>query len=368
MAETPDRLSPVDVVVVGLGAAGGIVANQLAGQGLRVVALEAGPRVTKETFVFDELANDIRNVLGDPKINSEVPTWRPTPEGDATTSRAGRIVSLMSNGVGGGSIHYAGAHHRFAPWHFAVRSESLARYGPGSLPAYSTVTDWPIGYAELAPYYDVIPRRFSGSRAAAGRTFFEGPRTRDFLLGPLRRTGWTELLSRRHARRRGLHPFAGPAAILSEPYRGQPACTYCGFCNFNGCHADAKGSTYLNVIPRAEATGTLEVVDGARVLSLPVDGHGRAARRASTRAAGERSSRPAAAVVLCAHTFENTRLLLLSRSADFPDGLANANGQVGRNAMSHIYVGVDAAVFPGPDTEPLRRHFSAMHLARRFQR
>ena len=99
------------------------------------------------------------------------------------------------------------------------------------------------------------------------------------------------------------------------------------------------------MIPRAEATGNLDVVDGARVLSLPVDEHGRAAGAVYTRG-GRTFVQPAAAVVLCAHTFENTRLLLLSRSADFPDWAGNNAGQVGRNAMSHVYVGVDA-VFPG---------------------
>jgi gluconate 2-dehydrogenase alpha chain len=129
------------------------------------------------------------------------------------------------------------------------------------------------------------------------------------------------------------------------PYRGQNACTYCGFCNFNGCHTDAKGATYLNSIPRAEATGNFEVVANSRVVSLPVNRDGSVAG-ALYLTGGRLRFQPSKAVFLSAHAFENARLLLLSKSPAFPDGLANNNGQVGRNSMSHVYVGVDA-VFPG---------------------
>ena len=111
------RPSSADVVVVGLGAAGGIAALRFAEAGLRVIGLEAGPRVGRSDFAFDELANDFENRLGS-KANGEVPTWRPTADREATTSRAGRLVRLMANGVGGGTIHSAGQHFRLAPWHF----------------------------------------------------------------------------------------------------------------------------------------------------------------------------------------------------------------------------------------------------------
>jgi len=341
--EEAERLDPADVVIVGLGAAGGIAAARLAEAGLRVVGLEAGPRLTSRDFAFDELETDFRNRLGDVKVNDEVPTWRPDRHMEATTSHAGRTVSLMVNGLGGGTIHYAGQHFRLAPWHFELRSASERRYGAGALPADSTASDWPIGYEELEPYYDAVEQEL-GVCGRGGANPFEGPRRADYPLEPLRRTGWTELIAAA-ALRRGLHPFAGPAAILSRPFRGQPGCTYCGFCNFNGCHADAKASTYLNVIPRAEATGNLEVVAGARVLSLPVNRDGQAAG-ALYLSGGRTRFQPARAVVLTAHTFENTRLLLLSRSRAFPNGLANNAGQVGRNAMSHVFIVLDG-VFPG---------------------
>ena len=348
----PERRPVTDVVVIGLGAAGGIAALGLANAGMKVVGLEAGPRVGAADFLFDEIENDVRNRFGAPKINAEVPTWRPLPEGDATTSRDGRIVSLMVNGVGGGTIHYAGQHFRFAPWHFRLRSESIARYGGSVLPADCTAADWPVRYDELEPFYDQVEQELGVSgragnlrdRQDSGGNVFEGPRTGDYPLPPLRRTGWTELIAEA-ARGAGLHPFPGPAAIRSEVHRGLPSCTYCGFCNFNGCYADARGSTFLNAIPEAERTGNLEVVPEARALEIVVDGEGRASGVRYLQA-GRAYFQPAALVFLSAHSFENTRLLLLSRSKAYPQGLSNNRGQVGRNTMSHMYVGVDG-VFPG---------------------
>ena len=333
------RRSPADVVVIGLGAAGAIAALRFAEAGLRVVALEAGPRLGRHDFTFDELADDFGNRLG-VKANLEVPTWRPTPGLAASASRQGRVVRLMANGVGGGTIHYAGQHFRLAPWHFRVRSSSAS----GALPRGCTVTDWPLDYDELEPYYGQVDREL-GISGLAGANPFEGSRSNAYPLPPLRRSGWTELVADA-ARRLGLHPYPGPAAILSEPYRGQPGCTYCGFCNWNGCHADAKGSTCLNAIPRAEATGNLEVVAEARVTEITVGRDGLADGATYVRGGEEHHHQPARFVFLSAHALENVRLLLLSRSPAHPRGLANNRGQVGRHAMSHLYVGVDG-VFPG---------------------
>ena len=193
------------------------------------------------------------------------------------------------------------------------------------------------------PYYDAVEREL-GISGAAGVNPFEGPRSRDFPLPPLRRSGWTELAAGA-AQRLGLHPYPGPAAINSQPYDGRPACTYCGFCNWNGCHADATASTHLNTIPKAEATGNLEVVTGARVTAIEVDRDGLASGVRYVRD-GREETLAARFVFLSAHALENVRLLLLSRSPAHPAGLGNAHGQVGRNAMSHLYVGVDG-VFPG---------------------
>lgn len=342
---------PTDVVVIGLGAAGAVAAHRLANAGARVVAFEAGPRRRAGDYAFDELRNDVRNWIA-AKTAREIPTWRPDAGTEATTAHAGRIVSLIGNGIGGGTLQYAGQHFRFLPWHFRLVSETVARYGHSALPPDCTATDWPVGYDDLEPHYAAVERLIGvsgiagnvGGAVREGGNLLEAPRSADYPVAPLRRTGWTELVDGA-ARRLGLHPFPGPAAVLSEAWEGRPGCSYCGFCNFNGCHNGAKSSTDVTVVPAAEATGNLEVVTDARVLEIVVDDEGRACGVRVERE-GRVELQPASVVFLSAHVFENTRLLLLSRSKAFPRGLANNGGQVGRNTMSHVYVAVDG-VFPG---------------------
>ena len=216
MAEVPDRLPPVDVVVVGLGAAGGIVANRLAQQGLRVAGLEAGPRVAREEFVFDEIANDIRNVLGDPKINGEVPTRR--PRRTSSRRRAGRgAVSPMST-AGGGSIDYRGRTPLRPRGISAARARATpvtARSRCGRFDRHR-LADRP---RRPAPDYDAVEEEI-GVSGRGGENVFEGPRTRlPALAAPPH--GLDELVAEA-ARRRGLHPFAGPAAIRLRPTAGSP--------------------------------------------------------------------------------------------------------------------------------------------------
>jgi gluconate 2-dehydrogenase alpha chain len=338
-----------DVVVIGLGAAGGTAVLPLAQAGLDVVGLEAGGRYSTRDYPADEIRNDIRNWLGRPKVNDEVPTQRRSA---AETAGPAIAPGRMMNGVGGTSIHWTCQSWRLMPWNFRERSETIARYGAGAIPAGSTITDWPIGYADLEPYYDKVEylHGVSGKAGNLGGTIdsrgnvFEGPRAREYPLDPLRRTGFTELMADA-ARRLGWHPFPGPAAIRSRPYNGLPACEYHGFCTFGGCHADAKGSTNLAPIPQAERTGNLKVVEHARVIEIVVDGDGMAAGVRYMQGGAEHFQ-PAKAVLLAGYTYENTRLLLLSKSAAFPNGLANNHGQVGKHYLAHVRAGANG-VIPG---------------------
>ncbi|HZO96970.1 MAG TPA: GMC family oxidoreductase [Gaiellaceae bacterium] len=344
------KLKKTDVVIVGLGAAGGYASLTLARAGLDVVGLEAGPRWKPQDFPMDELRNDVRNVMSQPKAAKEVPTWRPNPSVKAT--QTGGIRILMMNGVGGSSIHYGMEQWRYLPWNFRTRSETIKRYGASMIPAGSTVVDWPIGYEDLEPYYDKVEYDMGVSGKAGnlkgkkvpGGNVFEAPRTREYPLPPLRRSGWNELTAAA-AKRLGWHPFPGPAAIRSRAYNGLPACQYCGFCTFNGCMAEAKGSTDVGPIARAEKTGHLKVVPLARVTKIEVGKDGRAS--GVTYVKGRKSYfQPASVVVLATYVYENTRLLLLSKSKAFPNGLSNNHGQVGKHYISHMYGGANG-LFPG---------------------
>ncbi len=334
-------LKKTDVVVIGLGAAGGFASLALARKGIEVIGLEAGPRRTTRDFPLDEIRNDVRNHMGAPKFNREIPTYRPN---DVTPTRPA-FGYPMVNGVGGGSIHYGMATWRYAPWSFEMRSRTLARYGPSMLPSGSLIEDWPLSYEDLEPYYDAVEYEIGASgqagningRIDARGNIFEGRRSRRYPLPPLRSSGWTEL-AHSAAKRMGLHPCPGPAAIHSKPYRGKPACTYCGFCASNGCYINAKGSTFLNAIPDAEQSGTMKVVPNARVLRIAVDRDGRA-RGVDYLRGGRTYHQPASVVVLASYVYENVRLLLLSNSKAYPNGLSNNHGQVGVGYISHIYGG-----------------------------
>ena len=338
-----------DVVVVGLGAAGGIAAHVLTAAGLQVVALEAGPRLEVDGAIFDELRNDVQNWMAEPKAKLEVPTWREDASQDAGPSP---WPMLMANGVGGSTLHYECMSLRFQPWNFATRSQAVARYGPGAVPADSTVADWPLSYEELEPFYELVEREI-GVSGKAGRVRgaldptgnrFEADRAHEYPMAPLRRTGWAELMASA-ARTLGWHPFPSPAAINTEIYNGNPACTYCGFCQSNPCHTNAKGSTAATVIPRAEATGHLRIETSARATALEVgpDGRVRGVRYVCD---GEERVERARAVLVGGFTYENIRLLLLSRSPAFANGLANNSGQVGRHFIAHV-TPFAFGVFPG---------------------
>ncbi|MGH3012494.1 MAG: GMC family oxidoreductase, partial [Gaiellaceae bacterium] len=274
------RKNDADVVVIGLGAGGGTAVLPLAQAGLDVVALEAGGRFSVRDFHADEIRNDIRNWLGRAKVNNEVPTQRRTA---AEASIPAIAPGRMMNAVGGTSIHWTCQSWRLMPWNFRQRSETIARYGTGKLPAGSTLTDWPLDYEELEPYYDKVEvlHGVSGKAGNVGGVIdprgnvFEGARRREYPLPPLRRTGFTEFMADA-ARRLGWHPFPGPSAIRSEPYRGLNACEYHGFCTWGGCHVDAKGSTNLTAIPMAEATKNLRIIERARAFEITVDRDGRA--------------------------------------------------------------------------------------------
>jgi len=120
---------------------------------------------------------------------------------------------------------------------------------------------------------------------------------------------------------------------------------YHGFCNRGGCHVDAKNSPHVTTIPRAQATGRLQVVTRAQVTSIDVDARGRVAGVTYV-TDGVEYVQPAKVVLLAGHTYENIRLLLLSKSKAFPNGLANNHGQVGRHYFSHHQGAAVSALFP----------------------
>jgi gluconate 2-dehydrogenase alpha chain len=343
-------LTRKDVVIIGLGAVGGVAALPLAQAGLEVVGLEAGGWLSPADFAPDELRNNFRGwPQAVQKANREVPTHRPNASAPYSPRPA---IHPMMNAVGGTSLHYWAQSWRLNPWDFKVVSETTRRYGASRIPRGSTVEDWPFGLEELEPYYEKVEIELGVSGKAGNingkidrrGNIFEGVRKREYPMPALRGTGFTDLMASA-ARKLGWHPFPGPAAINSRTYQNRAACAYHGFCSRGGCHINAKNSTAVTTIPKAQASKRLEVVDHATVTTIEVDGNGRVRGVAYLRN-GEEYFQPANVVLLASYVYENVRLLLLSKSKAYPNGLSNNHGQVGRHYFSHNQGAAVTALFP----------------------
>ena len=220
------RLKETDVVIIGLGAAGGVAALPIAQAGIDIVALEAGTWMSKNDFAPDELRNNVRDwPQAVQKAQHEIPTQRVL----GATLRASSHP--MMNAVGGTSLHYWAQSWRLNPWDFKVVTETTKRYGASRIPKGSTVEDWPFGLEELERYYDRVEREIGVSGQAGNvqgkldprGNIFEGARSREFPMPPLRGTGFTEMMASA-ATSLGWHPFPGPAAVNSRTYDGRSAC------------------------------------------------------------------------------------------------------------------------------------------------
>jgi gluconate 2-dehydrogenase alpha chain len=346
----PTNLKPTDIVVVGMGAAGGVAVLPLTQAGLDVIGLEAGTWLTPKDFAPDELRNNFRAwPQSVQKANREVPTHRP----NANAPYSPRLpFHPMMNGVGGTSLHYWAQSWRLSPWDFKVVSETTRRYGTSRIPAGSTVEDWPFGIDELERYYDIVEQEIGVSGKAGNingtidrrGNIFEAPRRREYPMAPLRWTDWHEKMASA-ARGLGWNPFPGPAAVNTQTYEGRPGCAYHGYCARGGCHVNAKGSTAVTTIPKAQKTGKLNVVTEAHVTEVNTDSNGRVTGVTYVKGT-EVFVQPAKAVLLAAYTYENVRTLLLSKSKAFPNGLSNNHGQVGKHYLTHLTGGTVLALFP----------------------
>lgn len=333
------NLKPVDVAVVGLGAAGGVAVLPLARAGLTVAGIEAGTFMDPaKDFHADEIFNNVRGlVTTGNKIRREAPTFRTDPNQKA--QRGG--PSPMMNAVGGTSIHYHAQSWRLKPWDFKTVSDVKKRYGASYLPKGSTVEDWPISYDDIEPYYDIVEHEvgvcgkagnIKGVLDPAGNVF-EGPRSREYPMPPLRTTDYLEHM-KKAAQSLGWKPFHSPSAINSVARDGRPSCGYHGYCDRGGCHLRAKNSTSFSTIPAALKTRHLTIFDRAQVTRIVSDNNGRVTGVQYIRD-GNEYFQPAKVVMVGSYTYENVRLLLLSKSKAYPNGLANNHGQVGKHYFGH---------------------------------
>jgi choline dehydrogenase-like flavoprotein len=330
----------VDFVIIGCGSAGGILARELSTAGFSVVVLEQGPYRRHQDFRHDEFGVffGLEHMGGWPGPDPQ--TFRRTSTQTAAVPMPPAMPpAFYARTVGGSSAHFSGNFWRLRPLDFDERS----RLGPIAGTGFA---DWPISYEELEPYYTRVDWEIGVSGAPGP---FDPPRSKPYPLPPmpLKSSG---ALMEKGARAIGLHPQVAPLAILSQPYRGRAACVHCGFCLGFGCEVGAKSSTLFTMVPLAEATGRCEIRPLSTVARIDTDARGRASEVVYFDAEGREQAQKARAVVLSANGAESARLLLMSASARFPQGLANGSGLVGKYLMWNSH-SVAQAAFEHPLNE-----------------
>jgi len=293
------------VVVVGSGAGGGTLSNELAQKGVKVVCLEAGKRTEIADFENDEWKMFGKISWLDKRTTSG--TWRVAKD-------FGGLPAWIVKSVGGSTVHWAGASLRLQEHEFKARTH----YGAVK---DANLLDWPISLAEMKPYYDNAESKM-GVTGTHGIPRLPGNNNYKVLAAGAKKLGYKEFHS-------------GNMAINSEPRDGRGSCQQIGFC-FQGCKSGAKWSTLYTEIPKGEATGRLEVRPSSQALKIEHDAAGKVTGVLYADKDGKQQVQKARAVAVAGNSIESPRLLLNSASSKFPDGLANSSGQVGRNYMRHM--------------------------------
>jgi len=315
----------VDFVVIGSGAAGGIMAKQLSTAGFSVVVLEQGGwgkygrehEYNKDEWLQLNLSDDDR-LMSDPSRQRN--TFRRNDQ-----AKAGPGTHSYGCVVGGGTITYGGSSWRHLPYEFSEASYDR------TIPSGTGMADWPITYEELEPYYTQAEWEMgvSGLRV---NTPFLAPMSKDYPVPPVPLKSSGALLNTAAAKL-GLTSVPGPLAIITRPYMGREACVNCGICSGYGCQVRARSSSAVTMLPLAEKTGRCEIRVKSYVREISVDNSGRVTGVIYFDAQKREVRQKAKAVVLSANAGESARLLLMSKSARFPDGLANSSGVVGKYVM-----------------------------------
>ncbi|MCJ2181269.1 GMC family oxidoreductase [Novosphingobium sp. 1949] len=334
-----------DVVIVGLGWSGSLIAEELTRAGLNVVALERGKwRDTATDFPpaidMDELRWATRRGMMQPQAVETV-TFRNNSEQEALPVREWNCFQFGWN-VGGAGTHWAGMTWRFNPWDFEVGSKVRQRYGQAETTPGLQLQDWGITYDELEPYYDRF-EKIAGTSGTAGHLNgsikphgnpFEGSRSSEYPTPALKDTRWMGMF-RETTTAMGYHPFTIPAGNISSEWTNplgvrMGPCTYCGYCEMFGCGNWSKSSPQACVLPALTGRDNFTILAEAEVLHATLAEDGKTAKGVVfIDANGQRWEQPADIVIFTAYQIDNIRLLLLSKIGK-PYDHKTGTGVVGR--------------------------------------
>ncbi|MGK3112060.1 GMC family oxidoreductase [Candidatus Pantoea formicae] len=334
-----------DVVIVGMGWAGSVMAEELTRAGLNVVGIERGAwRDTSTDFPVaidaDELRFHTRRKILQP-MSVETTTFRNRSDQLAAPVRNWSAYQFGWN-VGGAGTHWAGMSWRFTPWDFEVATQTRERYGAKKM-AGLQLQDWGVTYDEMEPFYDRF-ERIAGTSGYAGNlngekrlggNVFEGARKRDYPTPPLKDTHWMSKY-RKTTESMGYHPFTVPAGNLSQAYVNplgvsMEPCTYCGFCDFHGCGNFSKSSPQACILPVLMRRPNFTLLTETEVLHAVKHEDGKTVKGVKfITQDGVEGFQPADVVCFTAYQMDNVRLMLLSGVGEKYDPLTG-RGTIGRN-------------------------------------
>lgn len=361
------KLREVDVVVVGVGFAGSILAKELASAGLKVVGLERGRmQSTVPTFqapgMHDELKYAVRKGLMQ-DVTREPMTLRNNESQVALPMRQWESF-LPATGLGGAGVHWNGQAWRFQTCDFVYKTHIEQRYGNKILDPDLRLQDWGVTYEELEPYYDRFEYllgvggkagNLKGKKEAGGNPF-EAPRQREYPNPPMKEQ-YAGALFRKATTDLGYHPFIQPSANMTRPYTNPEGvtlnpCVYCGFCERFGCEHYAKASPQSTILPVLLKNPNFELRSGAHVTRVNLDSSKKRATGVTyVDPHGKEFEQPASLVLVTTFALNNIRMLLLS-GIGTPYDPVTEKGVVGRNyayqtvGFVPVFLGKDVRLNP----------------------
>ena len=316
-----------EICIIGSGAGAGPVAYELARAGHSVVVLEKGPWITTADFNKDEIVSSRRDVYT-PRLLDEpqVLEWKSEDGQFQAKDNAHGGINLWNGNCVGGSSNFMSAYFSsLKPNDFKL----LSVYGPIR---NANIVDWPIGYDQMEPYFRKVESVVGVSGRVVQHSQLEPRSTPDFPYPPLAEnivSSWID----KACQKIGYEVIPLPRGILSRKHNNRNACVYSNYCGSYGCSSDAKGSSRVALLNQAIASGNCEVLAYAKVFHLQTNGKGKVIKAHYHDAEKRQHTIEADVFVVAAQAIESSRLLLLSKNPEFPFGLANQHGQVGKNLI-----------------------------------
>ncbi|MSU65883.1 MAG: GMC family oxidoreductase [Opitutus sp.] len=353
-----ERLKPVDVVVIGGGFTGLLMAKEITTRtSLSVVVLERGPDRKLLDYMdnMDEVDYALRYRMMQ-NISEETVTHRHTVADPAVPVREWGHVRLGA-GTGGSGEHWTGVANRYPEDTFIIKSALKERFPASQIPGHLSVQDWTLTWKDIEPYYTRVEEMMGiGGRAGNiqgrridGGNVFEGPRSKEY---PVRahKQSYGMTVFEKAARELGYHPYINPAGTLPEDYTNpdgisRPACQYCSYCMLYGCMISAKAQPTNILIPILKQKKTFTLRNGCWVRRIVHrDGHAEGVEFMDEK--GRETMQPASLVIQSSFTSGNVRSLLLSKIGT-PYDPATGRGTLGKNFTHQMSGGGNALlVYP----------------------